>query len=297
MTQHNAFPLRGGPAWPGSNFLGGTLDDGSGQLTDRSKNVQINTADVMEKRKGFTRGLDEQFVGAVCGLHRYTDECGIEYLLVADESQIHIRAPFAIPVFQVSDAYPNDGFSGTTASVDLSRWRDPSLGHRHLVSSLALRVGVIAPQPLVWFKEATSQSYKVASKYKFPNTASTETVDYFIKSTNDDGKGSLRLRVENVGGAIGVALSFINLSGTVLELDAGSLAPTGLAGDLTDFSYNAATRRVKVAIFVDGTGNPVEFDVTLTTVQDADLGQKTMLGLSATAASNVGVEEISSEPV
>ena len=101
MTQHNAFPLRGGKAWPGVNTLGGKLDDGSGQLTDSSKNVMINTADILAKRKGFTRGLDEQFVGAVCGLHKYTDECGLEYLLVADEAQINIRTPFFIPVFRV----------------------------------------------------------------------------------------------------------------------------------------------------------------------------------------------------
>lgn len=299
MTQYSAFPLRGGPAWPGVNTRGGQLDDGSGQLTDSSKNVMINQADVLSKRKGFTRGMDEQFIGAVCGLHRYTDECGIEYLLVADESEINIRTPFDIPVFEVSDAYPNDGFSGTTSSVDLSRWSDPSLGHRHLSSSLSLRSGVTDPEPMEWFKEATSTSYKVETKYSFPNDASVETVELFIKSSTSSGNGSLRLRIQNNGGVVTAALTFIDSAGTETELESGALIQgvTVRAGDVTDFSYDSGTKKASARVFIDGNGTPVELSGILTTVQDADLGQKTLLRLNSSGASGVGLEEVSSEPI
>lgn len=296
MTQYQGFPLRGGKAWPGTNSLGGALDDGSGQLTDQSKNVQINEADILAKRKGFIRGVDEQFVGAVCGLHRYTDDCGIEYLLVADENAINIRTPFAIPVFEVSDAYPNDGFSGTTTSVDLSRWSDPSLGHRHLASSLALRAGVLSPQPMEWFKEAASSSYKMETKYSLPNESTTETVDLHLKAASSDGKGSVRLRLQNSGGSLTVSLSFIDSVGTVTELATGSPLGSTIAGDVTNFSYNASTRVASATVFIDGSGSPTELEGTLTAVQDADLGQKSLVGLSADSTSNVGLEEISSEP-
>ena len=299
MTTHNAFPLRGGKAWPGINTLGGKLDDGSGQLTDASKNVMINTADLLAKRKGFTRGMDEQFVGAVCGLHKYTDECGIEYLLVADENQINIRTPFFIPVFTVSDSYPNDGFSGTTSSVDLSRWADASLGYRHVASTLNLRAGVLAPLPLEWFKEATSSSYKVATKVSFPNDVTTETVDHYIKAGAADGKGSLRLRVENSGGAVTVTLAFIDVLGVATELEQLALIPTGtsLDCDVTDFSYDASTRKVAAEVFISGNGTPAQPSATLTAIQDVDLGQKTLVALSASGTSTAGLDEISSEPI
>lgn len=299
MTQHNAFPLRGGKAWPGVNTLGGKLDDGSGQLTDQSKNVMINTADILAKRKGFTRGLDEQFSGAVCGLHKYTDECGVEYLLVADEAQINIRTPFFIPVFTVSDAYPNDGFSGTTTAVDLTRWSDPSLGYLHAASTLNLRSGVLTPEPLEWFKEATSSSYQVSGKVSFPKDSVTETVDFFIKANASDGKGSLRLRLLNSGGVVTATVSFVNALGVAVELSTGALIPTGTSidCDVTSFSYDASTKQVKSAVFIDGNGTPLTASETLTTIQDVDLGQKTMVAVSASGSTAAGVEEISSEPI
>ena len=75
MTKWQEFPLRPqGQAWPGLNTRGGVLDPGSGQLDDGSFNQIINEADLLEKRKGLTRGLDERFEDVVCDLHAIQQE-------------------------------------------------------------------------------------------------------------------------------------------------------------------------------------------------------------------------------
>ena len=119
MTKHQEFPLRPqGSPWPGLNTKGGVLDPGQGFLEDGSKNQIINEADVLSKRLGFVRGLDERFDGVVCGLFRYTSGCGVEYLIVSDEDGIKVRTPFSIPEFLGSDSIPFDDFE----TLDTTRW-------------------------------------------------------------------------------------------------------------------------------------------------------------------------------
>src|SRR5690606_999191 len=119
MTNWREIPLRPhGTPWPGLNTRGGVLDPGAGQLEDGPFNPIVNEADVLEKRKGFVRGLNERFTGVVCGLFRYTDNCGVEYLVVADEDGIHVRQPFSIPSFLGSDALPFDDFE----ELQTTRW-------------------------------------------------------------------------------------------------------------------------------------------------------------------------------
>lgn len=289
MVQHQQFPLRGGPVWPGTNTLGGKLDDGSGQLTTNSKNVQINTGDTLAKRKGFVRGLDEWFSDAVCGLHRYTGENGQEYLLVADSSGISVRTPFAVPIFRTSDAYPNDDFPGDTTTVSRTWWRDPSVGYQHIDGKLRIKSG--APQPLVWFKPAASSSYQVTVDAVLDHDSTDDVIDIFIKSATDSGDGSLRLRLSPGTLTTSISLSYIDATGAETVLASAAPASDGEARAV--FSYDASTRTASAEVFLDN--NYTELSGTLNAVQDADLGQQSMIQLAGSGSS--GVDTIAGGPV
>jgi hypothetical protein len=288
MTDHNHFPVRGGAAWPGTNTLSGKLDDGSGQLTLNSKNVMINTADTLAKRKGFVRGLDERFSGPVCGLHRYTSECGIEYLLVADETGIFVRTPFAVPFFTTSDAYPNDDFPGTTNTPNMTWWRDPSIGYKHTNGILRIKAG--QPNPLVWFKDATSTSYQLIVDFVIDESESTGGVKIFLKSSSDSGmSGSLFLDIAISGTNLIGTINFRNVVDSAVATGTVVRTRTGRAF----VRYDASTRRVSAEVFTSG--NPLELEATLTAVQDAELGQQSMLQIVGSGVT--GIDTISGAPL
>ncbi len=170
MTKWQEFPLRPqGRPWVGINTRSGKLDDGTGQMDQSSVNTIINAADQLEKRKGMVRGIDERFAGAVCGLHKYTDECGREWLLVADQAGISIRQPFSIPSFRVSDAYPSDSFQAD-GQVDPNRW-DNRTTYTQSGGSLVLASGVLTGEDLTWFKLATNFSYQLEVNWAYQATS------------------------------------------------------------------------------------------------------------------------------
>src|SRR5689334_13604908 len=162
MTKWTSYPLRQpGKPWPGTNRKGGKLDDGSGQLTENAVNCQINEADTLEKRKGFVRGLNERFGTVVCGLHTYTDNCGREWLIVADDTGMAIRQPFTVPVFETDDSYPSDSFDDA-AGLSQDLWRNTSLYTATGGALLRVSGGRVQPfnpsEYLRWFKNAASSS-------------------------------------------------------------------------------------------------------------------------------------------
>ena len=193
MTKFQPLDLRPqGQAWPGLNTRGGFLSNGTGQLADGSFNGVIERGDVLRKRRGLIRGLDERFVGVVCGLFKYTDECGVEYLLVTDQEGIKIREPFEIPVFTVSDAYPNDTFSSTGAPNALN-WRNTSRYTQTsdtlvLLGSAAPSLAAQVPSTSLmrWFKDAANPSYEVQVQYEFDGSLSTrQRVSVVLRGSGD----------------------------------------------------------------------------------------------------------------
>lgn len=294
MTQWQEFPRRPqGRAWVGLNTRSGVLDDGSGQMKDETTNAMINEGDVLEKRPGFVRGLDEFFDGAVCGLHRYTDECGIEWLLVSDQAGIKVRQPFAVPVFELSDAYPSDSFS-EDGVLDPTRWlnRDP---YQQLDGELRLR-SEGSPDPVVWFKEAASSSYQLEIQYAFDEdyTALDQQIDVILKardSTATTQRIEARL-VFNTSGAVSLALVYFDSADVSLLTAAGGTSSTGTLR----VAYNATNRVVSVRWFPDGGTSFVRDADPLTAVQDADLGQWSALRLEDATASH-GILVVSGGPV
>lgn len=295
MTQWQEFPLRPqGRPWPGINTLGGELDDGSGLLKDTSTNVQINRGDTLAKRKGMVRGLDERFVDVVCGLHKYTDECGVEWLLVADQDSIKIRQPFAIPIFENSDAYPFDNFAGD-GQVDPSRWRNTD-GYTKVAGTLQITAPTLPP--MGWFKEATSLSYQTRIQFAFDR--STDVAQEFrliIKAAEQAATGArleARLSIPTAADDVVLQLVFVaaDLSESILLSAGGGSATTGF---LT-VTYRADDRVAGVQYFPQLADQFVRDADPLTALQDADLGQFSALQLDG-ATSAVRVLVIDGGPI
>ena len=229
--------------------------------------------------------MDEQFTGPVCGLHRYTDECGVEYLLVADETGIFVRQPFAVRVFENSDAYPFDSFTGD-GSVDPDRWRNRE-GYNRIDGALRVTAGGL--DPMVWFKEATSLSYQTRIKWFFDRDLDVDqTFALIIKAADSTAQAArleLRMTIDAPTAAVLLQLIFVNsaLSENVLISVSGGQGTTGF---LT-VTYLQGLRVAGMEYFPEGgVSQVVQQGAALTAAQDSDLGQFSALrmdGVGTTA--------------
>jgi hypothetical protein len=272
MTQPQSFPLKLlGQPWPGINTRGGILDMGNGQLTDRSTNVIINAMDTLEKRPGFVRGLDERFFGSVCGLHRYTDEQGREWLLVVDEEGFKVRQPFDVPVFQTDDRLPNDGFVGTADRPNLDRWIDEPLAYELVDGRLRLRNGLTnSTNSLRWFKE-TPLGIETEIQYTLQDEAvatSTLRLDLLHRETALTGPG-VRFAITRTAGTTQLLVTLLSATGSVTTtiLTGALISLSGIAR----VNYAPATRMLTVQVFPT-TGEFQTASVIITEAQAADLG-------------------------
>lgn len=180
MPEPTEFPVRPhGEAWPGLKSKRGRIGK-AGELSD-CRNVEILT-DLLMKRKGFVRGIEEWFDLPVCGLFTYTDLCQNEYLLVATSAGIAIRTPFAPVTFQIADCYPFDEFAGSGfASLNSDKWKlvssrlgidENSVGLKSTAQSLsAFDVeAVIDNYTASWFKLACQASYQIQLNLDLPDS-------------------------------------------------------------------------------------------------------------------------------
>ncbi len=317
MTKWTPQPLRPpGMTWPGLDTRGGRLDDGTAQLEDGSINVQINRRDILSKRSGFVRGLDEWFGTPVCGLFTYLDYCGNEFLLVAEQDGINIRQPFVLPQFLASDAYPNDNFDGSGA-INVSNWRN-QLRYVRAGDSMAQAAGAVAFTGsrladdlfMRWFKDAGSLSYRVTVDYVFdPVLLVDQRVSAIIR-----GSGDLSLRAflqadivfNPSSGLYQVQLFHRENDGTTYralltdDLDGITTSPRGTM----TFSYerDAATSSfVPVVAVLPNLGSFRTLRAaSLTTLQDVDLGLVSALALgqaSGAVSQNVAVAIVTGGPI
>ena len=281
MSRWQEFPLRPqGQPWPGLNTRGGRTDPGQGFLEDGSFNAIVNEVDILEKRKGFVRGLDERFTGPVCGLFRYTDNCGVEYLVVADSSGIFVRTPFNIPVFLGSDSLPNDDFEA--AEIDTDRWSSGTEFYRTFLGSMT--IGLLTTQidvPRVpeerfmqWFKPAALSSYQVEVQYAFTVGSGQQNVAVIIKRTGD----TYLIANVQISDAYTVVISLVQ-AGVVTELDGSELEGAELANGFLRLAYNADTRTVTCRVIPSG-GAQVTLSKVLNEAQDNNLGQDSALGIT-----------------
>ncbi len=321
MTTWQEFALRPqGRPWPGLNTRGGALDNSTGQLQDGSVGMIISEADILEKRKGLIRGLDEQFTGVVCGLFKYTDDCGREWIVVADQAEISIRQPFVIPVFTNSDAYPFDAFTTDpitqVGDVSTSNWRNTTaytLRDDKLVEVVGATVmSDLFLQPadwLRWFKEATNLSYQVRIEYEFQAEDSEQHQGIVIKGNGDLLTGAY-LQAEIIFDARGVyraVLFFRDASGGLTELAqvgvSGLMAPpTGFftLSYQRDLSAPSTSQFIATIEVVPSGGAIVSASGALNAIQDVDLGQVSATGLghrNGVETPSSGVKVIDGGPI
>lgn len=299
MTSWSPVPLRqAGQAWPGIDTEGGKLDNGTGQLDRDAVNCTINEADTLSKRKGFIRGLNERFGTVVCGLHTYTSNCGVEYLIVADDTGMSIRTPFVVPVFTVDDSYPIDDFEDVFG-LDENDWRNTAIYSASGGSLLRAVGNSVSPFDagsfLRWFKPASSISYQVQVEYAFtPLAGGVQVVSISIKGNGDLTSGarlqadlvfeaatmaySARLWLVTAAGAfeqkaqIDVLGSFTNPSG-FLTLSFAS----ALVGGLPTFTATIEVVPIGGALQTQGSSDISE-------LQARDLGQVSAIGCNQNAA-------------
>jgi hypothetical protein len=292
MTKFHEMPLRPqGQPWPGLNTRGGRLDPGMGQLEDGSFNAVINEADILEKRKGLVRGLDERFEGPVCGLFRYTDDCGVEYLVVADQEGVKVRTPFDVPTFLGSDSLPNDGFT----SLDTTRWTNTDdytifLGSLVLVSTALPLSSVETNRLMQWFKESVLASYFAEIQYHLvAESSQRQQVAVAIKRVVDS---YLIARVTLVGSDYSFSLEIVE-SGSSTTLASGALQGALLAEGFLRISYSATTMTVTIRVVPSG-GSQVTADAVLSEAQDNNLGQNTALGIAVDGQDQPEILQITS---
>lgn len=280
MTRWQEFPLRPqGSPWPGLNTRGGKLDPGTGQLEDGSFNAIINESDLLTKRRGFIRGLDERFTGPVCGLFRYTDNCGIEYLVVADSEGIFVRTPFDIPTFLGSDSLPNDDFDQSEVNTD--RWSN-TVNYRTFLGSLAVALlalqidasTVPAARFMQWFKAAAITSYQVEIQYALVAAGGVQNVCVVIKRLGD----TYLLANVNIGNGLYRAVMQLVQAGVVTTLASVDLEGAELAQGFLRLGYDAETRKATCRVIPSG-GPQETLTATLSEAQDNNLGQNSAIGI------------------
>lgn len=283
MTTYQEFPLRPQDRpWPGLNTRGGRIDPGFGFLEDGSFNQVINEADILEKRRGFVRGLDERFTGPVCGLFRYTDNCGVEYLIVADGSDIYVRTPRSVPQLLNSDSLPFDDFE----DLDTSKWTNTgvyevSLGALQLDGTDSLGISDFTPatQLMQWFKPSVLSSYYVEVNYRLDASDDQQTVSVVTKR-NESGTTYLEASIHIDGDEYELRLDLVN-GGVRSTLNSQALGGAALADGFLRLSYNAGTFTATARAIPSG-GNQVTIaspDGSISEAISAGLGQLSAVGL------------------
>lgn len=282
MTSWTEAPLRPhGQAWPGLNTRGGKLDPGVGYLEDGSINAIINETDVLAKRNGFIRGIDERFDGVVCGLFRYTDECGREYIIVADQVGIKVREPFNIETFLGSDAFPIDNFQ----TLNTTRWSnttDYEVSADELMlnefAALSTPEYVETTRLMTWFKEAALTSYQVEIEYAMAAGLELQVASIVIKSaTTSFLQASIFLN-----GSAYIARLQIVVGGVRSTLVDSAVGGAEFADGFMRLAYDAVTKTASVRVVPVG-GSIVEISKVLNEIQHNALGQHTAIGLAYSA--------------
>lgn len=301
MTRYIETPIRPyNQDWPGLNTRGGRTMRIGGEMEDCT-NVMINEGDILAKRSGFIRGLDEQFDGVVCGLFAYTDDCGGEWLLVADEFSIKIRQPYTFSSLQTLDCYPFDAFEDVTA-LDPDNWRNTSRfsvsgGQMQLASALqettlAASIGNAAR----WFKEACSASYQVTAQFAV-DTSADQRVVVVIRGRGDLTTGGqiVASLLYRAGDAQPYTLSLVYRDDGG-EIELGRRSFSAIATGFMSLRYNATTRVASIQMTVSGGGTFTLTGSAINAIQDAELGFISAIGLSQVGASlptNLGILQVS----
>lgn len=291
MTKWKEFPLRTpGEYWPGLSTRNGRLMRRIGELAD-CVNINIQPFDTLSKRKGLVRAFDERFNGVVCGLFAYTDNCGNEYVLVADQTGFSIRSPSVLPSFVIADCYPFDNFA-VAGALDPVKWRNA--GRYEAVSDemrIATGAGVVSETVLQdslnactrWFKDACSSSYRTSVTFAFDAAAAPrQRLVQVIRGVGDltDFASIVAVLDLKVGVDYVLRLLYRTTQGVFTELARRSYDPAAdPTSGVLELSYNASTLVPKASLALGGGAATDLTGQALLGTQDANLGLVSALGL------------------
>jgi hypothetical protein len=307
VTKPSEFPLRPhGHPWPGLKDAENRLMVRGGEMSDCT-NVIINTADVLQKRKGFIRAFDERFGGVLCGIFKYTDEYGREKMILAADGFWYIRAPYAVPTFAQSDAYPFDAFDRPVDSdPDPDKWRGSTSRYKETAEALEMKTGA-APGlehenmpgwAMSWFKEQSSRSYKVRIQYTLPELSIDNSLFIVIKGQDDLSTGAALLAVLDQQADSVVKMSLYDRDAADNLSLIGEATTTGLTGFL-QLEYNQATKIAKATLTPVGGALKSVSSESFSELRDLDWGQNCGIGIAKGAAgASVGnIEVVDGGPV
>lgn len=291
MTNSVEFPLRPYTQdWPGLNSTGGKTMRVGGELSDCT-NVQINRGDTLEKRKGFVRALDERFEGVVCGLFTYLDDCGNEWLLVADQISIKVRQPFVFSDVPTLDCYPNDGFDDEELSPTLWRNTDSYIttsGRMKLLGGSQennLQQGIDSSTR--WFKDACSTSHNLQLQFVFDTSAKSRILA-IIRGTDDLASSMLIAELSyDPSASTRYTLRVIHRDEALNENEISKAVFNSSIGAVTGFltiSYDATERIVTTTATITG-GNQTLKSAALSEVASSALGMVSAIGIGQTGSS------------
>lgn len=269
-----------------------------GELAD-CVNINIQPFDTLSKRKGLVRAFDERFNGVVCGLFAYTDNCGNEYVLVADQTGFSIRTPSVLPSFVIADCYPFDNFS-VAGELDPLKWRNTAR-YEAVDDEMVLVAGAAVVSETVlqdslnactrWFKDACSSSYRTSVSFAFDAAAAPrQRLVQVVRGVGDltDFASIVAILDFKVGVDYLLRLLYRTAQGVLTELARRSYDPlTDPTSGVLELSYNASTRVPSASLALGGGAAVALTAQALLGAQDANLGLVSALGLMQVEASAV----------
>jgi hypothetical protein len=291
VTKWKEIPLRTmGEYWPGLSTRNGRLMKRMGELAD-CKNINIQPFDTLAKRNGLVRAFDERFAGVVCGLFAYTDHCGNEYVLVADQTGFSIRTPFSLPQFQIADCYPFDAFA-VPGEMNQLKWRNTS---RYTVAddSMLLAVGaaVLADDLQValdaaarWFKDACTSSYQTRIGFGFEAAAAPrQRIVQVVRGFDELATFGCLFAVLDfkAGDSYLLRLMHRQADASIAELNRLALDPVAdPTGGVLTLAYRGGTVLVlEATLELEGRAAVTLTAPAINGAQDADLGLVSAVGI------------------
>jgi hypothetical protein len=236
MPNVNEVPVRPpGQPWPGLKTRTGRILKVGGELSD-CKNVDLEIPDTLAKRRGLVRGFEEWFGSPVCGLFAYADFCQREFMLVATSGGILIRQPFSLPVFQIADCYPFDGFdTGPTPNAD--DWKFVGSQLEAVNGLLGVKSAgvaldendierVVDDYSMSWFKEACRADSQLQVEVALPDSSSVIPRIWAIARGAERGfQGGAFLAAEVFRSASQTFARLLHVRGSRSVIEIASLGP------------------------------------------------------------------------
>ena len=248
-------------------------------------NVEILT-DLLMKRRGIIRGLDEFFDNPICGLFAYSDFCQNEWLLVATSDGINIRQPFTQTTFQIADCYPFDEFAGTgLQALNGDDWKfiGTHLGINGNVCGLKATArsfanfdveSVIDSYTASWFKDACKSSYQVELNLDIPDSSLEPHVAAIIRGAQRGFQSGAFIMGDFFRRSNLTFGRIMHVDGTRAVREVATIGPFSDGNGVGTIAYDEASL-VATITFTPDVGSPASSSFPFNGLNNAEFGLAT----------------------